>query len=159
MADQSAFVFRDAVVADQSQLHELFPELAAFDLPPRRVPGHLWQDDERLMIEHLEGKHVHCLARVAARSDDTVAGFTLTSLRSELLSHEPSAHLEAIVVAPDARGAGLGSRLLDDAEQQARKRGARSMTLHVFGRNERARRVYRASGYDEELIRCIKWLD
>ncbi len=43
-------------------------------------------------------------------------------------------------------------------EDEARARGAHSMTLHVFGNNRRARALYAKIGYDEELIRAIKHL-
>ena len=83
----------------------------------------------------------------------------MVTLREELLSHAPSAHLETIIVAPQARGKGLGSRLLERAEQRAIALGAKSLTLHVFSNNIRARSLYKKHGYDEELLRCIKWFD
>ena len=83
----------------------------------------------------------------------------MVSLREELLSHAPSAHLEAIVVSPDARGRGLGKRLMQHCEQRVRAMGARSLSLHVFSNNKRARALYASETFDEELIRAIKWLD
>lgn len=159
-ADQ--FVLRDALLRDEPQMRVLLPELASFDLPAHRQPGQLWESDAELLAEHLRGGAQQCFARIAVdvgkRQSASVAGLTLVSMREELLSHEPSAHLEAIVVAEWARGAGLGARLMGDAEARAKSRGAKSMTLHVFGRNARARGLYAGVGYDEELIRCIKWL-
>ena len=32
------------------------------------------------------------------------------------------------------------------------------MSLHVLGNNERARYIYRTLGYDEEMIRAVKFL-
>ena len=46
--------------------------------------------------------------------------------------------------------------LIDAAEREALARGARSMTLHVFAANARARALYARTGYTEELIRCTK---
>ena len=83
----------------------------------------------------------------------------MVRLRKELLSHAPSAHLEAIVVSPNARGRGLGKRLMHHCEQRVRAMGALSLTLHVFANNERARALYASETFDEELIRAIKWLD
>lgn len=37
--------------------------------------------------------------------------------------------------------------------------GAASLTLHVFNRNERAKSLYVAEGYELELVRAVKWLD
>ncbi|MGY1615587.1 GNAT family N-acetyltransferase [Geodermatophilus sp. SYSU D00691] len=51
--------------------------------------------------------------------------------------------LEQLYVAPDAWGAGAGRALLE-AARAARPEGLR---LHVFARNERARRFYEAAGF------------
>jgi GNAT superfamily N-acetyltransferase len=52
-----------------------------------------------------------------------------------------------VVVAPDARGRGVGTALLAEAEDWARERGHRILTLNVFARNESARRVYERAGF------------
>jgi ribosomal protein S18 acetylase RimI-like enzyme len=44
-------------------------------------------------------------------------------------------------------------------EGKVRQQGASSLTLHVFSRNARARALYASEGFDEELVRAIKWLD
>ena len=82
----------------------------------------------------------------------------MSTLRPELLSHEPSAHLEAIALDPAAEGRGVAQALLAAAEAAASARGALTMTLHVFAVNERARRLYDRAGYDGELMRYIKAL-
>ena len=76
----------------------------------------------------------------------------------ELFNHEPSAHLEALVVDAQARGLGIGRKLLAHAEQCVRARGAHTLTLHVFSNNHRARSLYDAFDFDSELIRAVKWL-
>jgi ribosomal protein S18 acetylase RimI-like enzyme len=124
----------DAIVA-------LMPRLAEFDLPASRNPRHLWEHDAEMFREWLRGEN-DCLVHAAVDDDGKVLGFTMVSLRPELLSHEPSAHLEAIALA--------------EAEASARARGALTMTLHVFEVNERARRLYERAGYDGELMRYIK---
>ena len=80
----------------------------------------------------------------------------MVTLGPELLSHAPSAHLEAIAVSEKVEGKGVGKALLEASEASARQRGALSMSLHVFATNARARSIYERAGYDEELIRCIK---
>jgi len=138
------------------EILKLFPRLASFELPNNRNPDHLWRSDADLLRSWAAGNLDECIVHVAKDADDKVVGVTLVSLQPELLSHAPSAHLEAIVVAAAAEGKGIGKRLMEAAEKSARKRGALSMSLHVFAANERARRVYERAGYDEELIRCIK---
>jgi ribosomal-protein-alanine N-acetyltransferase len=52
-----------------------------------------------------------------------------------------------LAVAPDARGRGLGGRLLDAAIARARARGARRLFLEVRVRNARAQALYRSRGF------------
>ena len=151
-------MLRDATLADLPALLALMPRLADFDLPPARSREELWRGDAELLSAHLRGEVADRLARVAVSGDGALLGLTLVSLRPEALSGEASAHLEVILVAPSAEGTGLGRRLLTDAEQQAASHGARSMTLHVFARNTRARRLYEAAQYDGELLRYLKRL-
>ncbi len=135
---------------------ELFPRLASFDLPDNRNPKHLWADDARMLTDWAAGNRDDCFVLVAKDEEDRVLGVVMVTLKPELLSHAPSAHLEALVVADNAEGQGVGGSLLAAAEEEARQRGALSMTLHVFALNQRARKVYERAGYDGELIRYIK---
>ena len=107
----------------------------------------------------LEGSAPASFLDVLVTPAGAVVGLVLLSLRPELLSHAPSAHLEAIVVHPDHRGRGLGRRLLQHSEARVKALGAASLTLHVFNRNERAKSLYVAEGYELELVRAVKWLD
>ncbi len=150
---------RSANPADLSGLLELMPRLSAFDLPASRDPNDLWRHDAELLKEWAAGNVRNCLVHVAVnRTDQAIAGLVVTTLKPEILSGEPSAHLEAIVVAEHAQGIGLGTRLIETTEAASIERGALSITLHVFSLNRRARAVYKRAGYDEELIRCRKRL-
>lgn len=100
----------------------------------------------------------HCLVQVATDGEHRLLGFTMVTLRPELLSHEASAHLEAIAVSKAAEGGGVARALLESAERGAMAQGARSITLHVFANNGRARQFYDRNGYDGELMRYIKHL-
>lgn len=148
---------RPAGLADTDDIADLLPELASFEVPERRNPKDLWIGDLATLKRWVAGLEPNCMVHVAV-FEGQVVGFTMVSLREELLSHEPSAHLEAIAVAESARGAGVGRELLNNAETMAKAQGALSMTLHVFGNNTTARAVYRNHGYDEELIRASKLL-
>lgn len=153
-----SFEIRDAVRDDGDAMLALVPRLADFEIPDRREPRHLWQDDEALLRRWLADDLTECIVQVAVRETDLL-GFTLTSLRPEPLSRAPAAHLEAIAVAKGAEGLGVGSALMDACERSALAKGARFMTLHVFASNHRARRLYEKCGYEGELLRYIKSLD
>jgi ribosomal protein S18 acetylase RimI-like enzyme len=150
------YKIRVATAADDEAMLALMPRLSAFQIPESRTPEHLWRDDARLLREWIGGGAEDCLVHVAEGSAGAILGLALVSLRPELLSHEPSAHLEAIAVADGAEGKGIGQALLAAAEEDAGRNGARTMTLNVFSTNTRARQFYERSGYDGELIRYIK---
>ena len=147
---------RAALPADLDAIIALMPRLAAFDIPADRNPEHLWHEDAEIARQWAAGEADHCFIQVAEDADGELSGLVMVTLRPELLSHEPSAHIEALAVAQSAEGAGLGSALIDAAEAEARARGAESMTLHVFECNGRARAVYERRGYYGELIRYRK---
>lgn len=150
---------RAATVDDGDAMLALLPRLAAFDVPASRQPEHLWMHDAELLESWLAGEAEQCRVHVAEDEKGRVIGLSMVSLRAELLSHEPSAHLEAIAVAAGCEGRGVGAALLEVAEQDARRHGAETMTLHVFAVNKRARRLYEKAGYEGELMRYIKPLD
>lgn len=153
-----SFEVRQAVGEDGDAILALMPRLASFDVPQSRNPVDLWRSDAAMFRRWLDGEAEECFVHVAVDDANQLLGFTLVSLRPELLSHEPSAHLEAIAVSEDAEGSGIGQALLTAAENEARTKGAKTMTLHVFAVNGRARRFYEKSGYDGELLRYIKAL-
>ena len=132
------------------------PRLAEFDVPASRDPKHLWMHDAAMLRAWANGNTDGCFVHVAEADDKRIAGFAMVSLRPELLSEAPSSHLEAIAVSPGFERLGVGSSLLRAAEKEAHRRGAQSMTLHVFAANQRARKLYEREGFDGELMRYIK---
>jgi ribosomal protein S18 acetylase RimI-like enzyme len=152
------FHIRSAVGEDGDAILALMPRLAAFDVPKSRNPVDLWRSDAAMFQRWLDGEAPECFVHVAEDNAQRVIGFTLVSLRPELLSHEPSAHLEAIAVGEDAEGTGVGQALMEAAEAEARAKGAKTISLHVFAVNSRAREFYEKSGYHGELLRYIKKL-
>ena len=58
-----------------------------------------------------------------------------------------TAYVNAIAVRPNAQGRGVGTRLLDYAEQMARGRGAVVLSLTTADTNGRAQRLFEAAGF------------
>ncbi len=152
---KEGFTIRDAEASHGDAVLALMPRLADYDVPPSRNPEHLWKDDAKVFSRWLDGKE-ECLVHVAVDEEDRVLGFSMVRLRPELLSHEPSAHLEAIALDKRAEGMGIAKALLTHAEKSANAHGAETMTLHVFACNARARGLYERAGYEGELMRYIK---
>lgn len=153
------YQIRTATSNDLETMLTILPELADFEIPAKREAKDLWMGDADLLRATLAGNATQSFADVAVDADDNILGLVLITMRDELMSHAPSAHLEAIVVAPSARGKGLGGALLQHSELSCRQRGAESLSLHVFSANHRARSLYASNGFDSELIRAIKWFD
>ena len=154
---------RRGVPDDLEAMLAILPRLAEFELPARRRPGDLWEGDARTLRAWAEGGtaesgHDDLIVLVADHDVHGVVGLALVRLQPEFMSRDPGAHLEAIGVAPVADGHGVGRMLLTEAERAALAAGARSMTLHVFANNERARSVYERTGYEGELLRYVKHL-
>lgn len=63
------------------------------------------------------------------------------------------AELLTIAVAPAARRRGIGRRLLDGFETEARRRGALRAFLEVSAENPAALALYRAAGYGQDGTR------
>ena len=75
--------------------------------------------------------------------DGAVAGYTIA------LPGAGELHLLNVTVLPSLQGRGLGSRLLDALEAEARSRGFASLWLEVRQSNRRAQALYGRRGYRE----------
>jgi ribosomal protein S18 acetylase RimI-like enzyme len=62
-------------------------------------------------------------------------------------------YVNVVATLPDARGRGLGTRLMRVAEDIARAQGQRRLCLVVADDNDAARRLYRRLGYRERANR------
>lgn len=62
------------------------------------------------------------------------------------------ARIYSVVVAPAARGQGLGERLVAAAERSARQLGCEAVSLEVRADNAAARALYAKRGYLEQRI-------
>ena len=153
------YTIRTATEEDLPKLLPLLPELTDFDVPERRNPDDLWTGDAALMKQALTEELKETFVDLAEANTGEILGLVMITMREELMSHAPSAHLETIIVAPSARGTGLGRALLHHTEKTVKARGAESLSLHVFRNNRRAHALYEAEGFDSELIRAIKWFD
>lgn len=140
---------------DLPGIEKLLPRLADFDVPSYRVPEHLWQGDRDIILEWAHGNRDDIEVTVAT-AEESVVGVAVLTLRKELLSGEPSAHLEVLSVSASAEGSGLGSALMKEVENIALNKGARSISLHVFSNNKRARALYERQGFNGELMRYFK---
>lgn len=62
-------------------------------------------------------------------------------------SHRGSFLLDVLAVDASCRGRGVGSRLLEETEAEARRHGYASVVLDVVDENPRAKKLYESVGY------------
>jgi ribosomal protein S18 acetylase RimI-like enzyme len=89
---------------------------------------------------------------LVAEADDQIVGYVRLKPPTPLRENEHVLQVSGIAVDPAARRRGVAAALLLAAEQHARARNARKITLRVFGSNQPAIRVYRRLGYETEGI-------
>jgi putative acetyltransferase len=118
-------VSRGLIQALNAELSELYPEPGAnhFGLDPAQVAG----GRGAFLVVYHEGAPVGCGA-VRALDDET-------------------AELKRMYVSPTVRGKGLGRRLVDALEAEARALGVRRLVLETGTRQHAAIALYRATGF------------
>jgi ribosomal protein S18 acetylase RimI-like enzyme len=89
---------------------------------------------------------------LVAEHDDAVAGYVRLDDGFPIPAHRHVRVIGGLAVDPDRRRLGIARRLVDAAVAEARRRGARKVTLRVLGHNTAARRVYESCGFVVEGV-------
>lgn len=90
----------------------------------------------------VESEQALCL--VAERVAVGIAGFVLASTRQQQVGH-----VVTLDVAPQVRRAGIGERLMREAERRLGERGIWRLRLEVGASNVAAQRLYEKLGYKQ----------
>ena len=89
-------------------------------------------------------------AHLVAELDGRLAGYIRVKPATTLRENAHVLGIVGLAVAPGDRRRGVASALLAAAEQHARARGARKLSLRVLGTNEPAMRLYERRGFLRE---------
>ena len=146
---------RESGPEDRDFVLGLVPELLAFGPPSWRDVRAMARVDAEVIGAALDGRAAGRRVLVAEDGEGRRRGFIHVSEEDDYYGGA-CGHIGDIVVAPEARGQGVGTALLAAAEDWARARGHRLITLNVFLDNAAARRVYERAGYRPETIRHVK---
>ncbi|MET7441759.1 N-acetyltransferase family protein [Streptomyces sp. NPDC004082] len=94
------------------------------------------------------GPRDHLVAELGGQ----VVGYIRLGFPTPLACNSHVRQIQGLVVAEEARGAGVGRALLRAAQDEARRQGARRITLRVLGHNTPARRLYESEGFAVEGV-------
>jgi ribosomal protein S18 acetylase RimI-like enzyme len=83
-------------------------------------------------------------------------GFVHVEASTDSVTLEPCAYVTVLAVAEAAQGQGAATRLMEAAEDWARRQDFRLICLDVFANNRRARSLYARHGYQEDSLRLTK---
>ena len=98
-------------------------------------------------------------AHLVAELDGRLAGYIRIKPVTPLRENAHVLGIVGLAVAPDDRRRGVGSALLAAAEQLARARGARKLSLRVLSTNEAAMCLYERHGFQREgTLRDEFWI-
>jgi GNAT superfamily N-acetyltransferase len=150
---------RPAGAADRAFVLGLVPDLLAFGPPAWRDREEMVATDTRVIDEALGGRIEGSTVLVAEDAQGAPLGFIHLTGETDYYLQATCGHVADIVVAPVARGQGVGRALLTAAERWARDRGYRLLTLNVFVQNRGPQAVYEALGFSAEVMKYVKRLD
>ncbi|MER7896662.1 GNAT family N-acetyltransferase [Streptomyces sp. NPDC096046] len=89
---------------------------------------------------------------LVAELGDRLAGYVHLGCPTPLDSNRHVLQIQGLAVAEEARGRGVGRALVRAATDEARRRGARRITLRVLAHNTPARALYEAQEFVVEGI-------
>lgn len=142
-----------ATSADIDHIADRWVELAR---DQRAHGSHLLAAENRSVVRDSVARHVIENDLFVAR-DEGIVGFVMFELQTGIYQHSTThGVIQNIYVEPEFRNEGIGSALLDAAEEALRDRGAKILSLEVLARNQNARRLYENRGYEPHRIEMEK---
>jgi ribosomal protein S18 acetylase RimI-like enzyme len=147
---------RKATAADTDWITGLAPRLHEFGPAAWRDVAGMNASVQTGLAKELADPTVGSEILAAVDPSGTPLGFVSMRTDHDYFTSEPIAHVVDIVVAREGEGRGVGRFLLAAAEQWAKDRGCRLLSLNVFEGNDRARRVYEQVGFTVEWTRMLK---
>ena len=83
-------------------------------------------------------------------------GFVHAEASTDSVTLEACAYVTVLAVTEAAEGHGVATRLMQAAEDWARRQGFRLICLDVFANNRRTRAFYARQGYQDDSLRLTK---
>jgi ribosomal protein S18 acetylase RimI-like enzyme len=140
---------------EADMLVELWLSLAAGQ---REHDSHLLVSENRTRIREAIVRHIVTDRLLVAR-DDGIQGLVMFAVENGDYEQDiRRGVIENLFVVPGNRNQGVGSELLDAAEQELAEQNVDAVALEVMAPNDDARRFYRAHGYEPHRVEFEKEL-
>jgi GNAT superfamily N-acetyltransferase len=116
------------------------------------MPEPFWKEYRRQLLATLDAEGP--VERIVAEHDGTIVGSVLlfppqahaySGTGAEVSVNWPEVRLLAVI--PAVRGQGVGTALMDECEQRARRSGATMLALHTMDMMQPALRLYERRGF------------
>ncbi len=148
-------ILRSATESDRTFISNLSPRLSGVPRPP-------WHD--RVAMDGFQDRHFTASFAavegastvVACASDGTRLGYIHLRPGKDGVTDEPCGYISLLATTPEAEGKGVAAKLMAAAEDWARGRGYRLLSLDVFAHNTRAVDFYERGGFVSETYRMVK---
>jgi ribosomal protein S18 acetylase RimI-like enzyme len=115
--------------------------------------SHLLAAENRSQARDLVAQYVHADGVAVATRGSVPVGFVMFHAESGFYETDSTRGVvDNVYVRPEQRGEGIGSVLLDFAEDALRDRGADVLAVEALAANEAARRLYESRGYEAHRV-------
>ncbi|MCW5736178.1 MAG: GNAT family N-acetyltransferase [Enhydrobacter sp.] len=146
---------RRATEDDRPFIESLSPRLSS-------VPRPAWHD--LAAMEGFQDRHMAAsfmpvdgaATLIACGEDGCRLGYIHLRPGKDGVTDEPCGYISLLATTKEAEGSGVATRLMAGAEDWARRRGYRLLSLDVFADNRRAVDFYRRGGFKTETRRMVK---
>lgn len=125
----------------------------------REYGSHLLISVNEPLIRDMIGEHIATGRAFIAREDSIVGFVTFTVERTGFEQGVTRGIVENLYVAPEYRDDGVGTALLEAAEDDLRERGVDTIALEAMADNHAGREFYRANGYQPHRVEVEKSIE
>ncbi|WP_321384764.1 GNAT family N-acetyltransferase [uncultured Enterococcus sp.] len=145
---------------DYEAVLSLSERLADFKLPKRTSKETLGKQQKNWLAEDLKQQAENGNSHwwVLADENEAIGGFLEITVETDWLTDEKQAYLSRICLGKESEGLGYGKKLMDYAEEWARKQGYSGISLMVIATNQHAVSFYQRLGYEVETMKLRKQL-
>ena len=151
----TTITLRSATADDRGFIDGLSPRLSG-------VPRPAWHN--LAAMEGFQDRHMAAsfdavdgaATLIACSGDGRRLGYIRLRPATDGVTDEACGYISLLATTPEAEGTGVAARLMAAAEDWARGRGYRLLSLDVFADNKRAVEFYERRGFRCETFRMVK---